>query len=230
MAKALSTAAAGLAVVVSLAAGTPALAQSTFRCGDVSGDGLVNTTDSRLIQLFVIGSISEEDLNGGVEACDVNNDGSCNTSDSRLIQRIAVSQIPESSLYCGPEIFVTAELFDPTEIVSQAVADQICSDAASGAGLFAGSGGWRAVFGPSSQVAGPFTYNSSHWMVTGLLLPPVLSELGGPGGLHFLGPTAGGAEAAVTEVEQIPSEGFISYTDVFLQLDPARVLCMSVAP
>lgn len=64
-------------------------------CGDFSGDGLVNTTDARLIQRCAVGHFP------CVELCDVNGDGVCNTTDARIIQRHAVGQIGEETLRCG---------------------------------------------------------------------------------------------------------------------------------
>ncbi len=64
-------------------------------CGDFSRDGLVNTTDARLIQRCAVGQIPCPKL------CDVTDDGYCNTTDARLIQRFAVGQLTKDDLYCA---------------------------------------------------------------------------------------------------------------------------------
>jgi hypothetical protein len=64
-------------------------------CGDISGDGRVNTTDARLIQRCSVGQIP------CVGLCDVTGEGNCNTTDARLIQRLAVGQLSKEHLSCA---------------------------------------------------------------------------------------------------------------------------------
>lgn len=64
-------------------------------CGDVSGDGRVDTTDARLIQRCSVGQIPCAEL------CDVTGEGVCNTTDARLIQRLAVGQLTKDDLHCA---------------------------------------------------------------------------------------------------------------------------------
>ncbi|MHA7837852.1 MAG: Ig-like domain-containing protein, partial [bacterium] len=64
-------------------------------CGDVTGDGLVNTVDSRAAQRCRVGEFACPTL------CDVTGDGSCNTSDARQIQRLVVGQLQKSNLQCS---------------------------------------------------------------------------------------------------------------------------------
>lgn len=63
-------------------------------CGDMSGDGTVNTTDARLVQRCAVGQIPCDGL------CDATGDGRCTTSDARAIQRYAVGQIAKAALLC----------------------------------------------------------------------------------------------------------------------------------
>jgi OmcA/MtrC family decaheme c-type cytochrome len=63
-------------------------------CGDESGDGVVNSTDARLIQRCAVGEIACTGL------CDVTGENDCNTTDSRLIQRLVVGQITKKDLSC----------------------------------------------------------------------------------------------------------------------------------
>jgi hypothetical protein len=64
-------------------------------CGDASGDGLVNTTDARLIQRCSVGQIPCFGL------CDVTGERDCNTTDARLIQRLAVGRLAKDDLHCA---------------------------------------------------------------------------------------------------------------------------------
>lgn len=70
---------------------------SAPRCGDVNADGLVNTTDARLIQRCAVGQIPCRPV-----PCDVTGDGRCDIGDAQRIQRFAVGQVSESSLLCPP--------------------------------------------------------------------------------------------------------------------------------
>ena len=65
-----------------------------FFCGDVNGNGVVNTVDARLIQRCSVGILSCP------PTCDVTGDKLCNTNDARVIQRFVVGQVPGSSLSC----------------------------------------------------------------------------------------------------------------------------------
>lgn len=67
-------------------------------CGDISGDGLVNTADARLIQRCAVGeplSVCSSLL------CDASGDGRCNTGDARLVQRLAVGSLTKANLSCS---------------------------------------------------------------------------------------------------------------------------------
>jgi hypothetical protein len=64
-------------------------------CGDFNRDGLVNTTDARLIQRCAVGQIPCPAL------CDVTGEGICSTTDARLIQRLAVGQLTKDDLRCA---------------------------------------------------------------------------------------------------------------------------------
>lgn len=64
-------------------------------CGDVTHDGIVNTTDARLIQRCAVGAIPCDDR------CDVTGEGSCSTTDARLIQRFAVGELGKEALRCA---------------------------------------------------------------------------------------------------------------------------------
>ncbi len=68
-------------------------------CGDISGDGFVNTVDARLIQRCAVG----EDLPGICEnpLCDATGEGDCNTIDARLVQRLAVGDLAKKDLQCA---------------------------------------------------------------------------------------------------------------------------------
>jgi probable HAF family extracellular repeat protein len=66
------------------------------RCGDANLDGVVNTTDVRLIQRCVTGNLHCEALG----PCDVTGDGRCNTSDSRILQRAITGNIARELLPC----------------------------------------------------------------------------------------------------------------------------------
>ncbi|RZI82259.1 MAG: hypothetical protein EOP38_16555 [Rubrivivax sp.] len=63
-------------------------------CGDVDGNGHVNSVDARLIQRCVVGEI------GCAPLCDVNGDNKCNTTDARVIQQVAVGKFKASQLFC----------------------------------------------------------------------------------------------------------------------------------
>jgi len=83
-------------------------------CGDVTGDGVVNTLDSRAAQRCTIGEFACPVL------CDVTGDGSCNTSDARQIQRLVVGQLQKSNLQCserpGPVLDAAPESLDFGEV------------------------------------------------------------------------------------------------------------------
>lgn len=64
-------------------------------CGDLDGDGIVNTTDVRLGQRCAIGQIPCPAL------CDADGNGVCNTTDARLVHRVAVGRLPKSILRCA---------------------------------------------------------------------------------------------------------------------------------
>lgn len=68
-------------------------------CGDISGDGFVNTIDARLIQRCAVG----EDLPEICEnpLCDATGEGDCNTIDARLVQRLAVGDLAKQDLQCA---------------------------------------------------------------------------------------------------------------------------------
>lgn len=63
-------------------------------CGDMSGDGWVDTTDARLIQRCAVDQIACGDR------CDANADGLCDTADARRVQRFASEQIGKDVLVC----------------------------------------------------------------------------------------------------------------------------------
>jgi hypothetical protein len=64
-------------------------------CGDVNGDGYVNTTDARRLERCATGAISCS------RRCDVTADGICNTTDARVVQRFAVGQFDKDALVCA---------------------------------------------------------------------------------------------------------------------------------
>jgi hypothetical protein len=63
-------------------------------CGDVTGDGHVNTADARVIQRCVVGMFRCPDL------CDASGNGACGTGDARLIQLFSVGRLEKSDLRC----------------------------------------------------------------------------------------------------------------------------------
>ena len=63
--------------------------------GDVNGDGLIDTTDAKLIMQYDLGLISEADLN--IQAADVNGDGLIDTTDAKLIMQLDLGLITEFS-------------------------------------------------------------------------------------------------------------------------------------
>jgi len=67
-------------------------------CGDISGDGFVNTVDARLIQRCAVG----EDLPGICDnpLCDATGEEDCNTIDARLVQRLAIGELSKQDLHC----------------------------------------------------------------------------------------------------------------------------------
>ncbi|MCP4005111.1 MAG: DUF1800 family protein [bacterium] len=75
-------------------------------CGDSNGDGIVDTTDARLIQLCSVDLVPCADL------CDVNGDESCDTTDARIVQLMVAGVIQKSDLTCGqrPGISCTVDL------------------------------------------------------------------------------------------------------------------------
>lgn len=64
-------------------------------CGDVNGDGLVNTTDARLIERCTAGAFECPAL------CDVTGEGQCNRGDAQRIQRYAVGMLAKPELLCA---------------------------------------------------------------------------------------------------------------------------------
>jgi hypothetical protein len=64
-------------------------------CGDSSGDGFINTLDSRLIELCVDAQIP------CVPLCDTTGEGTCDVLDAFQIQLFAVGSIPKQSLDCA---------------------------------------------------------------------------------------------------------------------------------
>jgi hypothetical protein len=78
-------------------------------CGDVSGDGRVNSTDARLIQRCVTGAVSCDHLPG---ICDVNNDDSCTSTDAKLIQQAAVGVISWDQIVCNEKAVTVGVLGD----------------------------------------------------------------------------------------------------------------------
>jgi hypothetical protein len=63
-------------------------------CGDVTGDGLVNTADARVIQKCVVGMFRCPDL------CDASGNGACDTDDARVVQLFSVGRLEKSDLRC----------------------------------------------------------------------------------------------------------------------------------
>ena len=63
-------------------------------CGDVSGDGLVNSTDARLIQRCTAGAFQCPAL------CDVTGDGICDLDDARIVQVYVVGKLSKLDLRC----------------------------------------------------------------------------------------------------------------------------------
>ena len=61
--------------------------------GDVNGDGLVDTTDAKLVMQLDLGLVSPADLN--VEVADVNGDGLVDTTDAKLIMQLDLGLITE---------------------------------------------------------------------------------------------------------------------------------------
>ncbi len=68
-------------------------------CGDINGDGYVNTVDARLIQRCGLG----EELPGICSSplCDTTGDGICDISDAQLVQRVAVGELTKRDLECS---------------------------------------------------------------------------------------------------------------------------------
>lgn len=71
-------------------------------CGDMDGNGQVNTTDARLIQRCAVGQLIGPACAG---LCDVNGDGACNTTDARIVQRGSVGQLPAKEFQCSARWF-----------------------------------------------------------------------------------------------------------------------------
>ncbi len=65
----------------------------TTLLGDVNGDGLVDTTDAKLIMQLDLGLISEADLE--LAAADVNGDGLVDTTDAKLVMQLDLGLITE---------------------------------------------------------------------------------------------------------------------------------------
>jgi hypothetical protein len=61
--------------------------------GDVNNDGLVDTTDAKLIMQLDLGMIGEDDLL--VDVADVNGDGLIDTTDAKLIMQLDLGLITE---------------------------------------------------------------------------------------------------------------------------------------
>lgn len=78
-------------------------------CGDVSGDGRVDSTDARLIQRCVSGALSCEDLPG---ICDVNNDDACTRTDAQRIQQAVVGAIAWDQIVCNEKTVTLGVLGD----------------------------------------------------------------------------------------------------------------------
>jgi hypothetical protein len=68
---------------------------NSCECGDMSGDGITDSLDARLIQRCDVGAIAC----GGL--CDATNDGVCDTFDARLVQRKDVGTLSVDDLVCG---------------------------------------------------------------------------------------------------------------------------------
>lgn len=64
-------------------------------CGDVSGDGLVNTTDARLIERCAAGAFPCPAL------CDATGEGDCNLDDARIVQRYVIGDLTKQMLRCA---------------------------------------------------------------------------------------------------------------------------------
>jgi hypothetical protein len=71
-------------------------------CGDIDGNGRLNTSDARLIQRCSVGQIDPSFCAG---LCDVTGDDRCNTADARLVQRAAVGEISRNLLVCSQKSF-----------------------------------------------------------------------------------------------------------------------------
>ena len=61
--------------------------------GDVNGDGVVDTTDAKLIMQYDLGLIDETALT--LEAADVNGDGAVDTTDAKLVMQLDLGLIEE---------------------------------------------------------------------------------------------------------------------------------------
>ena len=62
-------------------------------CGDMNGDGTVDSTDARLILQLAVGKLSYDDLSHPLRG-DVNEDGRIDSTDARLALQYAVEKIP----------------------------------------------------------------------------------------------------------------------------------------
>lgn len=67
-------------------------------CGDISGDGFVNTVDARLIQRCAVGQVLPGICDNPL--CDATGEGDCNTIDARLVQRFSVGELTKDDLHC----------------------------------------------------------------------------------------------------------------------------------
>ena len=66
------------------------------QCGDVNGNGVVNTTDATLIKRSVAGLAPYFSIDGMPFPgnCDVNGNGACNTTDGTIVKRNVAGLAP----------------------------------------------------------------------------------------------------------------------------------------
>lgn len=64
-------------------------------CGDMTGDGFVNSIDARLIQRCAVGLLPCDGL------CDATGESTCNSIDARLVQRLAVGILTKQDVSCA---------------------------------------------------------------------------------------------------------------------------------
>ena len=76
------------------------------RCGDVSGDGIVNGNDQTILSRSLVGLPPYGSVQAmpGYEKCDVNGDGVCNNNDATIIGRAAIGLPPGVKQTCTAAI------------------------------------------------------------------------------------------------------------------------------